>query len=365
MTEKHHPRSPSILGSYERCPHYEKDDKDSEAAERGTHMHKAVELEQPEMIADEYDRRDVMKVLFLFQQLRDKHPDYTVHKEVIVESLYNYGSIDFMLLSPDQDHAIIIDEKFGKVPVTPTRNNLQLGNYGFNAYYEYPQLTVVDLGIIQPAIKDEIDWFELSKSDLGRIDQRINTTIDRRKHKNMYPHTPDPIVCEWCTNKGACPAMTALAIEAARETQGIPMPGNWQIGTEKTPEQRSALQTLAPLLEDYCKQIKRENTQYVAHGGVMADHKLTGRSGAFKVEDQSLVREHLRRVGLTEEELWSFSKTNAKKAVESWAQSNTMIDAAVIMQALVKVGACSQGDRIEYLRKTYKEPALQHLKETT
>lgn len=357
MSEEHAKISPSKMASYEKCARYESSPAPSEAAERGTRIHKAVELNRPEMLADEEERNGAMRALHHLQEFRK--PGFQEFAEAKLKGALTYGTADRLFLG--EKHAVVWDLKAGAIEVDPAVENLQLGTYAELTFEMYPQLETVEVAIDQVFVNEYMDRHVYHKEDIGRILQRMERVVARRSDPTTPP-TPDASICQWCAAKAACPAMNTLAVETARSTHGIPLPTNWMPGTVKTPLERAKLQVLGMMLcgdNGWWDQIKYEN----AHcGEEIPGFKLVSRAGNWKVDDQDAVLEWLRKKGVTDAELWAFAKINAKKAVESLAEANSMCDAATMMQELASIGACSQGEPIQYLKKSFKCSETEQLK---
>lgn len=352
--------SPSKMASCEKCARYKSNPVSSDAAERGNRMHKATELNRPEMLAEQEDREDVMKSLLILQKLRAEYPDFKEIAEARLTGVLTYGTADRLFLG--ERHAIVVDWKYGQLEVDMAVENLQLGCYAELTFEMYPYLDSVEVIIFQPAVSDEPDRHTYQKAEIGVIVQRMERTIARVEDPSTPP-TPDAGNCRWCANKPDCEAFNALSAEVVRSTHGIPMPTNWLIGTEKTAEDRAKLHILATLLPDWAEMMRKENAEAFANGQEIPGFKLVSRSGNWRVTDEESVRTWLLKNGLTEHDLWQFAKINAKKAVEYLAEANSMRDAAEMMEELKTIGACDQGDRIQYLKKSFKKNPVEQLTE--
>lgn len=357
MSGQHHKYSPSSLEILERCCHYEKSEMDSDAAQRGTQLHAACETGHYESIVDEDDRTIVMKVLYTMQLLKDQYPDYIECKEIELDGIINHGTGDHFLLSPDHTHAVITDYKFGVVEVAPIEDNIQLGNYALNAFDMFGSLQRVTVGILQPEHSDEIQMYTYDKSEMGRVIRRIESIVERREHRELFPPTPDTKACLHCAAKARCPAMNAIVLDSARSAYGLALPTNWMLGTEKTPEQRAALQSIKPIMTDWLELMGKENAEYVRGGGTIDGFKLVSRAGNWTVTDQKKAHDWLIENGMSEEDLWQFVKINGKKAVEFLAGSNSMLDASSLITQIA-----TQGDPIQYLKADHKKKKVKELK---
>lgn len=366
----HHSESPSSLSNYERCCWYEKDKAaSSEAAERGTFLHKCVEDNAPERIVDDDDRTEVLKCLFILQTLRQRYPGYIEYKECRIEGVLNHGTVDRMFLSPDKTHLVIVDWKFGREPITKTEDNLQGGNYMLNAFDTWPQLQSVTVIFVQFGKEDEHTFL---KKDVGPMVNRIKGVIERRQNKELYEETMDNRVCTYCARKAKCKAFNAVVTTSAMSIYGIGLSNNLMLGTPKTADEMVSLYILANLLandDGWCRQIKQEII-HAAQGDPKTMQELSdrglryvNRKGSWSVLDHGFAVEWLMNNGASPELIAKHSKVNVVKCVEELASANSMFNAAEMMDTLQKLGICKQGESSGYFKRSYKGTEVQQLRE--
>ena len=367
---EHHAISPSALEYYSRCAHYMKSDAPSDAAERGTRMHKAVEENRPEMIADEEDRNEVLRTLLFKQTLLAEHPDYTLINEAKIHGTLNFGTADALMLSSDGTRAILHDSKFGKVPVQGPGENLQMKNYAAILFDMYPQLREVECYITQYACHELPLMHVFRKEEMGPHLQEIDAVIQRRRNKDQYPPTPDYVVCQYCQRKAECSAWSGIVTTTSRSAFALPTPDSFLVGIQYAdPAQAVAVYLLAGMLggdEGWCKQVKKAIvTRATSDPEFMASLeanglKFTSRAGNWVVKDQVGLKAHLNEQGWNDSDILACAKVNAKKLAERAADSNSMVDAA---QFLSELPGVEQGDRVQYFRRVSRASPAEQMKE--
>lgn len=140
-----------------------------------------------------------------------------------------FGSADFVAVHGDL--LTVLDLKFGKGVLVSAEANAQLLYYALGAYFALrdtdiklsAEIVYVRVGICQPRMRDTVDWWTVPLIDLmiwgdsvlKRAVDRIHagdTTLVAGKH------------CQFCVAKGACPALHAKAMDAAKGVFPPPKP---------------------------------------------------------------------------------------------------------------------------------------------
>lgn len=130
------------------------------------------------------------------------------------------GHPDHVYFYPEFKIAIIVDSKFGHVPVTAAWINLQLRSYAVMLSDIYDCETVL-VAITQPWAKspDDLHSAELSKSDMPRYKQEIIDILRATESQNAPRHASIES-CTYCSACAYCPVAVSTASSMAEIKAG-------------------------------------------------------------------------------------------------------------------------------------------------
>lgn len=295
--ETHHRYSPSSLENYEGCPCFTRDDsRDTKAADEGTLLHKAAETGDLSTLEDQEHIDAVNSCLFFKQQVNEIIPgakEFELFEELTVDigPGLSRGTLDFLAIAGDD--AVLADWKFGRIPVTPVIENIQIQAYVLGAFGLFPKLTRISAFVIQPRI-DYRSHHTYLREDCDGITQRIEQIIARYEDPDKTPSTSEK-VCSFCGNKGTC---SALHTVAQKVSTGLDLPVVYEPGKLADPKDVSKALVLASILEDWAKQVRRvAKTLAVEDQVEFPGFGLRTRQGSVEVVDvyhaiQTLLDKH-------------------------------------------------------------------------
>lgn len=223
--------SPSALKHFMHCPGWRSIPGTSEAADRGTACHEALQniLEHLDdwgawVRRDEFytsldtEQKDLCnKCLGVVGQL-DK-PE--TKEDLILEASYDikdaegnevtHGSADFLYLQPAQRTAILVDWKFGKWAVDHAEHNLQGIAYACGVLQKYENIDWVRVIFLQPGADDPDNPGEfwapdtwIARHELSRLVLFIKSVVDNARADAVRRPCGD---CKFCNRKLNCPAV--------------------------------------------------------------------------------------------------------------------------------------------------------------
>ena len=255
-TRGHHPDSPSSLQSSEACPLFLNEQRESKASSDGTLQHKAAELREPGLLDGDPDWLAAYEKVIAYE---DNVIEYHIKKfgvpPSIVKEKYLAVGDDSVLDSkganwlgvtggfPDivivsERHADVLDWKFGRVPVTPTKDNLQGIAYAVASFEAWPELQTVAVHFFAPhqGWSDEAQVAKyvhtFSRTDVPTLELRIRTVVSR-KHAatkqldatgSWVAAAPKMDLCIWCARKGSCKKLHAVVIQGAEKNPTFIVP---------------------------------------------------------------------------------------------------------------------------------------------
>lgn len=400
----HHPDSPSSLQASEACPLFENEQRDSQASKDGVLQHKAAETRDLTILdGNESWIGAVQRCIELedlaIASLTDGESFPTVVREVrlsvgddivvgedgVVWPGVTAGFPDTLIVSWDGKSAIILDYKFGKIPVTPTRNNLQGKAYALAALEKYPQLEDVTVVFFAPhqMWSDEEQQGKyvhvFTRADMPAMENRIRTVI-KRKHeakaaleasggRDWSAAQPRHDLCVWCNLKGRCTKNLELVIQAGVKHELAAIPPQFTAIEISTPEQVAAAYKTVAHLEPILKAIKKRCTELaLTQDNMLPENWKIVRRQDREITSLEAVVEAAKRHGVKKKELetiYTIPISKVEALIKSKAEKG--LGAAAVRgfsETLEELGAVKLGPPVHFLQEV-KTPAEKSHVETT
>lgn len=263
--------APSSLGMFEKCPGWrnreEKEEGKSEAAEKGTRIHKALEKDSIDDLQDEEERhvaqvlKDYVDAVITENLPALPKPD---RRELRLNidlggGLFTYGTCDRMLIYGSR--ATMLDYKTGYLPVEDAETNAQVWSYVIGAFQKYDALDTIDFYLLVPN-QDAVYLHTFKRSDVENMQLRLNTIIRRAQSFDWNAPqvellNPQPRLCEYCKFQAICPALSAKVLTIGTKLlPGLPVPTSVTINENTPPDDIAALLRLAPFVESWAKEVR-------------------------------------------------------------------------------------------------------------
>ena len=356
MKNEHHHYGPSTLHALHICPRFINDEsRDTSAADAGTRIHKAVEINNPDMLVDDDERLACMKALMVKQQLQAEYPEAITIQEMKVASSLNHGTADLVMVDLTARLAVVYDWKFGRVKVPDPEFNIQLLNYAYNVFAEIPEVNTIKLGVFQPYVSDEAAFCTVERAAMPSIKIRIDAITANADDPPAEPVPNDN--CQYCGNKSKCYHWTNAAAVVLRENEGLVIPETWDRLVDYDPEELSQHRACIGILEDLLKQLKKEMTARAAilnqQGQEIPGYSLQHRKGSLGVKDTVALYNKLKHTeGIQETELIEKCvKLSAKSCVELLTDHSPGVAAAGVELELTALGLVERGQGSTVLMK--------------
>lgn len=278
--ERAHARfNPSSLKYWEICPSYEnQQSEENEFSLRGTRMHEACESEDPSKLHNDEEVEIVEATLNAVNNIIERHfPESKTpvkrEKElrVVIKTTRHetFGTMDELITRGKI--GVIIDYKFGDMPITDAEDNAQGFAYVKGVFDLYPHLEVIYVYFIQPS-HDSITYgtfvrYEKDKAkynanaDLMEISLRIDLTIDRAVNLAGKEFHPNPHLCEFCGNRLTCKALHNKVLRVAAMAgvaDGLSIPEHPDLNN---PDDVADLYMLCRVLEKFMEDLKTRATE--------------------------------------------------------------------------------------------------------
>lgn len=319
---KHHKYGPSKLGYLQACAGFTSTDGTSEAAEQGTRLHEIMDrlinaykvTKRPllellsEYCADQpMDDEERSLLVSCIRTLNEWLPKATeIHNEIRVH-IFNpdgselvHGLLDILLVFGET--ALLIDLKFGWVPVPPAASNLQGRAYALGAFQKFHKLRKIAVMFLQPKLGG-VSQAVYTRAQINEMYQSIRQVIDRAELVQNDPAGTEDLLspsdyCAYCLHakNGTCPAKVKQlksAVVALHPTQAAAF---MDLDKIDTPEKAAKLRHAIELLEtgEFIEQAKtRAREMAIANGGEISYETPGGETIRYAVED----RRHDRSLG--------------------------------------------------------------------
>lgn len=365
----HHPYSPSKLEYLERCPCFNQDDsEDSEAAQRGTRLHEAVEHDDPDRIADPDDREQVLHCMLHKQLLMQKYPNAKVYNEMRIESSLNHGTGDLVLLDFVAGIAVVLDYKFGKEKVTAPERNLQLWSYAYALMSMYAEIHTVHIYVSQPQCSDDMEYFEIRRDMTGLIRSRIERVIERAEDPNKKP-TADDKACGYCTKRLAdgrpCPEMMRHAVDHFTQQYGLTVPANVMLGIDHSAQTVGQVYAFAKKLEEFAEAVRKSaserGVELKKQGIDVEGFSVVEVKGKYGVKDAEVMSEILHKKGLLQK-AFETCATVWPNQIAEMVKDTLNEDPVAFLDELEKSGVIERGKGYSYMKKKPKTDLMKVLK---
>jgi len=330
QTRGHHPDSPSSLQSSEACALFENEQRDGDASKIGTFQHKAAETGAFERLDEQLTalglseetisekRQGVVKAI----EYESATIDSLGSDAVIIREKYfpvgddrvgDYlgvtgGFPDTVILSKNKRIAAVLDWKFGKVPVTPTKDNLQGIAYALAVLQAYPEIDHAEVHFYHP----HQGWSNIehaqkyvhrfARTDMAEMELRIRTVVAIKKaatkrledsaYTDWKDATPKHDLCIWCAHKAQCTKMHSIVLKGASKHPDFLVPDVTNHLALTRADQVSTAFLWASQLESIAKSIKKRAADMVLTEGLeLGDGiKLVRRSERYITSPIKLVR---------------------------------------------------------------------------
>jgi hypothetical protein len=266
--------NPSSLDMFQKCAGYRSRQGTNETAERGTRIHKALEIDDLDSL-DEKEERPIAQQCkdFIDAMIADRQPVLPDHdlREVRVYidllNLHTFGTCDRLLIYGCS--GIMIDFKTGYLEVADAEFNAQAWAYVIGAFQMYPDLDQIDFYFLIPN-RDEISHHVFKRSDIPDMRLRLNLVIRRAMDGDDHPewYKPQAELCEYCSRAATCSAVAKLALAVVGKSRPeLIVPDSIDISRENL-ENVANLLRLAPIMETVAKGIRAAGLKLNLEQGV-------------------------------------------------------------------------------------------------
>jgi hypothetical protein len=211
------------------------------------------------------------------------------------------GSFDALFLTLDRSQALIVDYKFGYIPVANIAENIQLRAYALLVSKTYG-IKDIFVAVIQPRCASPKEICRYTVNDLLRAEEQIVSVLDAA-HVEQAPRNAGAIQCKYCKANAVCP-------EARQVVEAI-VPalnnGHGPLDIDKRLELMPA-KDLSQFLdicdgaEGIIDSARKEAKRRLTEGLDVPDYRLKPGNEVRKIEDPVKAYDCLKAAGVTASE---------------------------------------------------------------
>lgn len=320
----HHKNSPSKLPYLELCCGFTSDETgDKDAAEKGTLLHEYMDeilaryLKDPSrpllvhlneycqtITIDEADRGLLVFCIRVLTKYLGSAGSTAVHEiKVTIHRgdgrVLTSGHLDVLIIFANRA-GLLIDYKFGWLPVKHAVVNEQGIAYALGVFEKYPDLKVLGIMFVQPRLGTTTEAV-IKREEIPQKLEQIAITIERAEWFQRQGFTQETIPmlrtgsqCLYCkhTVEGTCPARLAMLSKVAEAAQPSLLPSHIDITAIDTPEKAALARYWVEAVEDFLEPVKKRAKELALLspdrkiGLILAD----GTPIAYKIQDKKFDR---------------------------------------------------------------------------
>lgn len=375
MARTHARYSPSKLDMLSLCLRFKHIEMEDGSANEGTLLHEAYETGNLNGL-DAEQKRAVQPIIEYTDSLKatEGGPDcwLEVREERLTLKDLTYGSADRILIHKEKPIAHVLDAKFTRVE----------GNHWFQVRtYGAALVEMVNEGQFLSITKAlEKVTTHIVAPRLGKLDivehgaQELLASV-RAEIEHLYERLDDPFLpptphedsCARCARASSCPALNKEIVHVGRK-MGLPLPEQFAPDAMISLRDRAIGQLLASIFENWAKQVKSNNTEFVdSSGSDVPGFKMVTRSNGARIP-----REHtmeavrlLKEAGYDESEILSACTISIPELAKARAAITAGGDEKDIKEELKPLLATVTSESVsKFLQKTKRVEDVALLQQT-
>lgn len=291
-------------------------DETSEAAEAGTRLH--LHMEHGTLPEDAVEAEAVEWCRQMEQRLLGKYVAPMGADRVLREERWwdpdatFSGQADVVYIH--EGCALVLDYKFGRVPVPVANSNMQLAALALLAFYNMPDVEVVFCGVLQPLASRQEPRVVRYQRDviMDQLEGYFASVIAESERPNAK-RVPGEVQCRYCKAKAECAACMALlsavagndslsdsGVTTALRSSGQSVAELW---SDWAPEKKAEAVRLAGLAKKWAEAVERKAKADLKNGLSIPGCSLSAGKRCFKVDDaQGAFAVLARELGISGEE---------------------------------------------------------------
>jgi hypothetical protein len=272
-----------------------------------------------------------------------------------------FGTVDFVSIK--DDHADVVDYKYGRGEVDDSDINIQGQSYLLGVMDKFPKLKTATVHFILPR-RDEILTHSYKREDMEDIRLRINLIIEKAEAENAEA-IPNSEGCRYCKHKLSCPALSDKLLPLAKKYSEsvndfeMALWGNYSPEKVDDPMVLSRMLNVAQVVDKWQAAAKKQALKLAVEDGEdIPGYNLHYRNATAKIEDAQEAFDALEHI-MTPEDFMSACSVSvsalAKKYAEKLERGQKKSARGVVELSLEEaevIASEEDRDRSPYLRKS-------------
>ncbi len=312
---KHHKYGPSKMGYLAKCSAFTGKEGENDYSEEGTFLHDLMEamvqlvikkkvttvLQQVEALAKKHELSEDQESALRYaarkiDRLFALNPSAVVTEiDVQVQRLngksLNHGFLDLLFIYGGAV-GIIVDYKFGRLPVPPAPKNYQGKNYWAGVMQKYAGLSKCGVCFVQPRL-EFISEAMFGRDQLPMILKELETIADNAEQVQKDPKNAQALMtvgtyCDWCALAGTCSVLNNHRALAVHKHLGLPLPPKFDGLSIARPEQLALARYYVDIIEQGLGDVKTKAYEAAeANGGEISCTLPSGDVITYEVAERS------------------------------------------------------------------------------
>lgn len=315
----HHEFGPSRMEYLDNCAAFQNRQFTSDAADEGTMLHDLMEA-MVKMVANKMatNTLDQLKGWVREQnELTEEQVTYlrfcctrvdallarkpiAIHVEINVKlkgtlgDEFNHGYLD-VLLEFAGGVGVLIDYKFGWVPVPIAEVNLQGKNYTAGLFQMFPQLQKIGVRFYQPKLNDETGHV-FYRHEVPQIISRLEGVVGRAKYVQKHPEEAQRFMaagkyCEYCKHADKCAVLANHRALFAKQFHALPAPPSIAGLSISRPEDWALARYWVDIIEIGLEDFKKRAMEFAEqNGGELRTTLPSGEEIVYEVRERGADR---------------------------------------------------------------------------
>ena len=322
--------SPSSLKYVAGCSGYTGREGTSDAAEKGTRIHEALEVRDPSALHDEdevaiYDKIVEEETNFInsfvsgskFKEINE------ICVDVALKGTSTWGTCDRLILIEGSERAILADYKTGISVIDPPEDNWQAKAYTVGVFQKYPDIQEITFVFYIP-VRNEVLTGVFKRDDLDNLIEELSKVIKKGEEVRPKWESGAPLIaelnptvnCRFCAFEERCPSLGGLSIEvASRVAEGTIPDGD--INDPEDPETLEQLWNVAKIVSNWANRIKSKAVSSAKEGAEFPSLRLKSMGATRSCVDNKKLIEVAESFDFCPEELLNIANFPLRKVADA------------------------------------------------
>lgn len=295
---------PSGTKMYRACPSYESQGGTNPAAEMGTRIHEAMEVDSPTNLHSDYEVHlydQTQEVVRVIQGVHGVDHTWADFREIRLEidlgrGYSTFGTCDRAMvksLRGGAARAVACDWKFGQGEIDEPLDNDQGKSYALGLFQRWPALQELDFYFVVPR-RDEVLHGRFTREMMPGIQEDLrNVHIlagealafwEQQETPPIQYMNPTVGVCDFCARVSYCEEFIRLRAEKTAAAYAAD-DGGYHASRIDDPARVAQLFEWVPALEKFCSGVRKRRLEMAANGVEFPGYEYVERSGKRSVTD--------------------------------------------------------------------------------